>query len=45
MGSTIIGATTTEQLIENIDASNYKMTVELEEQINKIHEVFPNPCP
>ncbi|MAW07179.1 MAG: aldo/keto reductase [Halobacteriovoraceae bacterium] len=45
MGSTIIGATTCEQLIENIDASNYQMTVELEEQINKIHETFPNPCP
>ena len=43
--SNIIGATKLEQLKENIDSINFKMTKEIESEINKIHTLVPNPCP
>ena len=45
MGSTIIGATNTAQLIENIDATEVIFTKELENKISEIHEDLPNPSP
>ena len=43
--SNIIGATTMEQLKENIDSINVELTDELMEKINLIHNNNPNPSP
>lgn len=43
--STIIGATTLDQLEENINAHLVKLTPEFLNEINKIQEMFPNPAP
>jgi aryl-alcohol dehydrogenase-like predicted oxidoreductase len=43
--STIIGATTMEQLKTDIASVNVKITPELEERINAIHLKHCNPCP
>lgn len=43
--STIIGATSVEQLAENIDSINVKLSEEVLEDINAIHEEIPNPAP
>lgn len=43
--STIIGATNLEQLEENIDSINVNLSDDLLEQINAIHNDFPNPAP
>ena len=43
--STIIGATSLEQLKENIDAFNIQLTSEMIMEINKIQELIPNPAP
>ena len=43
--SNIIGATTMEQLKENIDSINVKITPELEKAINTIHTAISNPAP
>jgi len=43
--STIIGATTLEQLKENIDAFEVELTPEIISGINKIQAVFPDPAP
>ena len=43
--STIIGATTMEQLQENIAAFETVLSPEIISEINKIQEVFPNPAP
>ena len=43
--SNIIGATTMEQLKENIDSINIKLTEEMLEKINIIHNNNPNPAP
>ncbi|WP_428223710.1 NADP(H)-dependent aldo-keto reductase [Flavobacterium sp.] len=43
--STIIGATTIDQLEENINAFEVRLTDEVIEAINKIHESQPNPAP
>ena len=45
MGSTIIGATTKEQLIENINATDIEFTSEMNKLINNIHKLIPNPSP
>ena len=45
VSSTIIGATTMEQLKDDIDSVNFKMTTEIEHAINEIHESNPNPAP
>jgi aryl-alcohol dehydrogenase-like predicted oxidoreductase len=43
--SNIIGATTMEQLKENIDSIDIKLTDEIIEKINLIHNNNPNPSP
>lgn len=43
--STIIGATTMEQLKENIDTHNVVLSKEIVSEINKIQELIPNPAP
>ena len=43
--SNIIGATTLEQLEENIDSIDIKITDEINEKINAIHQSIPNPAP
>lgn len=43
--STIIGATTLEQLAENIDAFDQPLSADEAAAIDAIHWRFPNPCP
>ena len=43
--SNIIGATTMEQLKENIDSIDIELTNEIMEKINLIHNNNPNPSP
>ena len=43
--STIIGATSMEQLQENITAFETVLSMELVAEIEKIHELIPNPAP
>lgn len=43
--SNIIGATTLEQLEENIDSVNVNLSDDLLEKINNIHAKIPNPAP
>lgn len=43
--SNIIGATKIEQLKENIDSINVKLSDEVIEEIEKIHSDIPNPAP
>jgi aryl-alcohol dehydrogenase-like predicted oxidoreductase len=42
-GSTIIGATTLEQLKENIDAESLTLTDEVAKAIDAIHARYTNP--
>jgi aryl-alcohol dehydrogenase-like predicted oxidoreductase len=43
--STIIGATTLDQLAENIKANTIVLSDEIIREINKIQELIPNPAP
>ena len=43
--SNIIGATTMEQLKENIDSVNIEITESMLEDINQVHSSQPNPAP
>jgi aryl-alcohol dehydrogenase-like predicted oxidoreductase len=43
--STIIGATTMEQLRSNIDSIGLELSNEVLEGIQAIHETHPNPSP
>lgn len=43
--STIIGATTMDQLKENIDSIDVDLSEETVKKINAIHEAIPNPAP
>ena len=43
--SNIIGATTMEQLKENIDSVNIKLSDEILSKIDVIHNNNPNPSP
>ncbi len=43
--STIIGATTMEQLKTNIDSVNINLGKEIITKIGEIHKRYPNPCP
>jgi aryl-alcohol dehydrogenase-like predicted oxidoreductase len=43
--STIIGATSLEQLDENIKSFDVELTSEILSEIEKIHEMIPNPAP
>lgn len=45
MGSTIIGSTTMQQLETCIDAFDLEWTEMMEDCVNTIHKVQPNPCP
>ena len=45
MTSVIIGATTTEQLKENIESVNIKLSSEIIKDLNEIQKIYPNPCP
>ena len=45
MGSTIIGATTLDQLKENIQATEVDFTDEMNQLVNEIHQEIPNPSP
>jgi len=45
MTSVIIGATTMEQLKENIESVNINLTNDLIKDLNEIQKIYPNPCP
>ncbi len=45
MTSTIIGATSLEQLEENIDSANITLSDEVLKAINEVHAEIPNPAP
>ena len=45
MTSTIIGATTMEQLKTNIESVNINLSDDVIKEINKIQSIYPNPCP
>ena len=45
VGSNIIGATTLDQLKENIDSIDFSITSEILADIEKVHQVHSNPCP
>ena len=45
MTSVIIGATTMEQLKENIESVNINLNNELIKDLNDIQKIYPNPCP
>jgi aryl-alcohol dehydrogenase (NADP+) len=45
VASTIIGATTLEQLRENLSSLDVEITPEMLEDINDIHNRYPNPAP
>ena len=42
--SNIIGATSMEQLKENIDSINIHLSQEILDEIQEIHSYDPNPC-
>ena len=43
--SNIIGATSLKQLEENIGSIDIELSKEVLEEINKVHETYPNPAP
>ena len=43
--SNIIGATSVNQLKENVDSINLTLNAELMQQIDAIHAKIPNPAP
>ncbi|KAI5082277.1 hypothetical protein GOP47_0002020 [Adiantum capillus-veneris] len=43
--SAVIGATSTAQLQEILDASEIKITPQMMHDINQVHKRYPNPCP
>ena len=43
--STIIGATTLEQLKENLESTDVVLTEEVLTQIEQVHQKYPNPAP
>ncbi|NET11564.1 MAG: NADP(H)-dependent aldo-keto reductase, partial [Okeania sp. SIO1H6] len=45
VASTIIGATTMEQLKENISSVEINLTEEIIDEINAVHAKYPNPTP
>jgi aryl-alcohol dehydrogenase-like predicted oxidoreductase len=45
VSSTIIGATSMEQLKENIEAFEVVLSPEILSETNKIQELIPNPAP
>ena len=45
MTSTIVGATSVEQLTENIESINLRLSEEILEEIDEVHTAIPNPAP
>lgn len=45
LGSTLIGATTLEQLRANLASSEMKLSDDVLDRIEQVHRVHPNPCP
>jgi aryl-alcohol dehydrogenase-like predicted oxidoreductase len=45
VASNIIGATSLEQLVENITSVQHVLSDELMQELNAIHDEMPNPCP
>ena len=45
VGATIIGATSVQQLRENLDAMRLRLSPELRAEIDAIHQRWPNPAP
>ncbi|MEH2067114.1 MAG: NADP(H)-dependent aldo-keto reductase [Nostoc sp.] len=45
VASTIIGATTLEQLKENLESVNVVLDEDILEELDKVHVQFPNPAP
>jgi aryl-alcohol dehydrogenase-like predicted oxidoreductase len=45
VASTIIGATTMEQLKENIDSANIQLNAEILAEIDTVHARYFNPAP
>ena len=45
MTSNIIGASSVEQLKENIESINIELSPEVVKDINEVHVQFPNPAP
>ncbi len=45
LGSNLIGATTMEQLRENIASIDVELDGETRRRIDSVHQRFPNPCP
>tara|TARA_A100001035_G_scaffold31779_1_gene21381 strand:+ start:6912 stop:7949 length:1038 start_codon:yes stop_codon:yes gene_type:complete len=43
--STIIGATTMDQLKTDIESVNIKLSDEIIDEINEVQNIYPNPCP
>jgi aryl-alcohol dehydrogenase-like predicted oxidoreductase len=43
--SVILGATTLEQLKENLDSAEVTLTREVLEKIETVHGLYPNPAP
>lgn len=44
-GSVILGATTLEQLKENLDSAEVTLGTDVLEQIEAVHRLYPNPAP
>ncbi len=44
-GSVILGATTLEQLKENLDSEQFTLSSEVIERIDAVHRNYPNPAP
>lgn len=45
MGSVLLGATTLEQLKEDIDSAEVTLSKEVLEKIEAVHKLYPNPAP
>ena len=45
VGSTIIGATTMEQLRQDLDAAKVTLSNDILEEVERIHLTYPNPAP
>ena len=43
--SVIIGATTMDQLKTNIESVSINLSEEVINEINKVQNIYPNPCP
>jgi len=44
-GSVILGATSVQQLQENLDSAEVVLSAEVLEKIEAVHKLYPNPAP